>query len=107
MKTNLQVSKPSQRMGNFTKIRNGLKDHIEAAQFTPVDLGVYLFLHLYAQWDSCICWTSAAGIASTFDHDKIKVAVRQVQDSLHRLRSRGYIDYPKGNGHRGGYPVLL
>jgi hypothetical protein len=87
----------------FLKLRNGLIEHVDGRQFTANDLGVYLFLHLHKNWRSGICWTNAAGVATTLDgspHSSVK-------RSFERLRERHYIQYRKGDGSRANYPVLL
>ena len=89
----------------FTAIRIGIKEHIEAGQFSDRELGVYVFLHLYANWQCGVCWTTAAGIKNTMKHKDVKL--RTVQNSLNRLRKKEYIDYPKGKGAQWIYPVLM
>jgi hypothetical protein len=89
----------------FTAIRPGIKEHIEVGQFSAADLGIYLFLHLYAKWDSGVIWTTAASIKGTMKHKDIKL--RTVQNCLNRLREKEYIDYPRGIGSGGVYPVLI
>lgn len=89
----------------FTAIRIGIKEHIEAGQFSDRELGVYLFLQLYARWDCGVCWTTASSIKGTFKHKDVKL--RTVQNSLNRLRAKEYVDYPKGDGTQWSYPVLL
>lgn len=86
----------------FTKIRNGLLEHVEAQQFTPGDLGVYLYLHMRANWRTGICWTNCQSIATTFGCEKW-----EINESFQRLRAKGYINYPHGNGRRGNYPVAI
>jgi len=92
-------------MTNFTAIRNGIKEHIEAGQFSDRELGVYLFLHLWARWDCGIIWTTAASIKGTFKNKEVKL--RSVQNSMNRLRKKEYIDYKPGDGSGWVYPVLI
>lgn len=89
----------------FSAIRHGIKEHIENGQFSDRELGIYLFLHLYARWDSGIIWTTAASIKGTMKHKEMKL--RTVQNCLKRLREKEYIDYPEGKGNSGVYPVLI
>jgi hypothetical protein len=89
----------------FTAIRPGLKDHIEGGMFSDRELGIYTFLHLYMRWDSGVIWTCASGIKNTMKNKEVKL--RTVQNSLKRMREKEYIDYPKGNGSGGLYPVLI
>src|SRR2546423_5257975 len=91
-------------MGNFTRIRNGLYGHIKAGRMSPFDLGIYVFLHLRVSWTTGTYQGCALTIACDFGDPKLK---EHIQKSLRRLRDRGYINYPKGNGSRGGYPILI
>lgn len=92
----------SSLMNGFTAIRLGLLEHIETGRFALTDLGIYTYLHMRRNWASGICFTNARSIATTFD-----VPHSTVKDSFRRLKEKGYIDYPEGNGARGSYPVLL
>ena len=89
--------------GGYVQIRNGLREHVAAGQFSPTDLAVYLFLHLHKNWKTAICWTNARSIATCFKLDHAST----VQDSFRRLRDKGYIQYRPGDGKRGSYPVLI
>src|ERR1700680_4913948 len=91
-------------MENFTAIRNGILDHIREGKICPFDFGIYVFLHLRADWSSGIFHGCAATIAYQFGDGKLK---KPIQRSLHRLRDRKYINYHEGSGQRGGYPVLI
>ncbi len=91
-------------MDNFTAIRNGLLDHIRAGKLCPFDLGVYVFMHLQAEWSTGIYYGCAFGIAHGFNDPNLK---EHIQKALRRLRDRQYINYPKGDGKRGSYPILI
>jgi hypothetical protein len=91
-------------MDNFTPIRNGLSDHIKAGWISPFDLGVYLFLHMHADWATGIYSGCALTIAYAFQDLSLK---EHIQKSLRRLRDQKYINYRRGDGSRGGYPILL
>ncbi len=91
-------------MDNFTAIRNGILDHIRDGKICPFDFGVYVFIHLRADWSSGICHACASTIAYQFGDPKLK---KHIQRSLHRLRERKYINYLEGNGKRGSYPILI
>jgi len=91
-------------MDNFTAIRNGILDHIRDGKICPFDFGVYVFIHLRADWSSGICHACASTIAYQFGDPKLK---KHIQRSLHRLRERKYINYLEGNGKRGSCPILI
>ena len=91
-------------MENFTAIRNGILDHLRDGKLCPFDLGIYLFLHLRADWSTGIYRGCALTIAHSFADPGLK---KHVQKSLARLRDRKYVNYKKGDGTRGGYDVLI
>lgn len=91
-------------MDNFTAIRNGILEHIQEGKLCPFDLGIYVFLHLRADWSTGIYHGCALGIAHAFNEPSLK---HHINKSLIRLRERRYINYPKGCGRRGGYEVLI
>jgi hypothetical protein len=91
-------------MDNFTSIRNGIREHIKAGKLNPFDLGVYVCLHLSVDWATGIYHGCALSIAFMFADPRLK---GHIQQSLRRLRDRGYINYRKGKGARGGYPMLI
>jgi hypothetical protein len=91
-------------MTGFSPIRRGLIEHIREGKFCPSDLGIYTFLQLTADWATGVCYTCAAGIASQFGDPGLK---ELVQKALRRLRENGYINYQRGHGQRGLYPILI
>jgi hypothetical protein len=91
-------------MDNFTPIRNGLLDHIRDGKLCPFDLGIYVFLHLRADWATGIYHGCALTIAHAFNDPSLK---HHVNKALIRLRERQYVNYRKGDGRRGGYPILI
>jgi hypothetical protein len=89
---------------NFTPLRNGLVDHIQQGKLCPFDLGIYTFLHLHADWATGVYHGCALAIAHGFSDPSLK---HHINKSLIRLRERQYINYQKGCGRRGGYPILI
>jgi hypothetical protein len=88
----------------FTKIRNGLLDHALAGKLAPFDFGLYVFLIMRADYSTGIYAGCALTIAYQFGDPSLK---EHVQKSLRRLRDKKYINYPRGNGSRGAYPMLI
>jgi hypothetical protein len=86
----------------FTGFRTGLREHIDTQRFVGYDAGIYLYLHMHARWTAGICYTCAPVIK-----DKLGIPLSSVQDSLYRMRDRKYINYPKGDGRRTSYAVLI
>ena len=91
-------------MDNFTPLRNGILEHIRDGKMCPFDLGVYVVLHLRADWSTGIYHGCAASIAYQFGNPTLR---EHIKKTLRRLRAKGYINYRKGDGERGGYPILL
>jgi hypothetical protein len=86
----------------FTAIRNGILEHVEESSFCLRSYGLYMYLHQRKRWLSGVVWTNAASIATSFGEKKTTV-----QSLMRNLRSKGYIQYPRGFGKKGNYPVLL
>jgi hypothetical protein len=97
-------SREAKRMKNFTPIRNGIVAHIEAGRLCPFDLGVYLLLHLRADWATGICHTCAGTLAYAFGDASLKP---KIQKALRRLRDKEFLNYRNGDGSRGAYPILI
>jgi hypothetical protein len=93
-------------MGNegFSKIRNGLREHIKDGRMHPTDLGVYLYLHMACDYATGIYKGTALGIAYGFGDESLKDLVKH---SLYRLRNLKYINYRFGNGLRRSYSILI
>jgi hypothetical protein len=91
-------------MDNFTPLRNGILEHLRDGRICPFDLGVYVLLHLRADWSTGIYHGCAASIAYQFGNPTLR---EHIKKTLRRLRAKGYINYRKGDGERGGYPILL
>src|ERR1035441_2955067 len=88
----------------FSKIRNGLRDHIKAGELCPTDLGVYLYLHMSCDYATGIYTGTALGIAYGFGDVSLK---DKVKHTLNRLRKSRFINYRSGNGKRKGYAILI
>ena len=88
----------------FSKIRNGLNEHVKQGKLCPFDLGIYLFLHMNCDYSTGIYRGNSASVALGFDDAKLK---KSVQKSLERLRSAKYINYKSGSGFRGSYDILI
>jgi hypothetical protein len=91
-------------MDNFTPLRNGILEHLRDGKLCPFDFGIYALLHLGADWSTGIYHGCAGTIAYQFGAPTLKPHINK---TLMRLRERKYINYRKGNGTRGGYPILI
>jgi hypothetical protein len=88
----------------FSKIRNGLRDHIKDGKMCPTDLGVYLYLHMSCDYATGIYTGTALGIAYGFGDVTLK---DKIKHTLNRLRKSRFINYRNGNGKRKGYAILI
>jgi hypothetical protein len=91
-------------MENFTPIRRGILDHLRGGKMCPFDLGVYVALHLRADWSTGVYRGCALALAYDFGDSNLRDHIKK---SLFRLRERGFINYPKGDGMRGSYDILI
>lgn len=90
--------------GGFVKIRAGLEDHLLAGRIGAFEVGVYLILHLQADFRTGIWTGSAPRIMGTAPRG---ASLRDIQRALKRLERIGFIRRFHRNGKRGNYRVLL
>lgn len=111
---------PKLSESGFIRLRVGIFEHAASGKMTPYDFAIYLTLHKWANWRSGICTTTAASLASNWgdwgsvaesgsdtEEQTTNRKRRTIQNCLHRLRERGYINYRTGDGKRGAYPILI
>jgi len=99
---------PKLRESGFLRLRKGIFEHIRKGTMTGMDFIVYCTLLNYADYSTGIVKTNATSLAATWGHlSEAKNSKESVQNSLQRLRKNGYIIYPKGDGKRGSYLVLI
>lgn len=91
-------------MPNFVPIFTGLVDNIANGEFTPASLGVYIVLHLHCGWDTGIYLGSSSNIGEHMGGVADKWVIC---DALAHLKRHNKINYPKGNGSRKGYRILI
>lgn len=88
----------------FTPIRNGIQEHLEHGRLGSFDLGIYVRIHLDADYRSGIWWGSAQKLIALAPFDG---SLRHVQKSLRRLEAIGFIRRFLIRGKHGNYPVLI
>jgi hypothetical protein len=91
-------------MKNFTPIPNETKEYLRTGKMSFLEFGVYVLLHLEADWTTGICHTCALTLAW---HSGDCKKERQIQRALLRLKRKRYINYRVKRGHRGCYPILI
>lgn len=103
MKAKDRGLKAPDKYKHFVRLRFGLKDHIKTGKMQGQDLGIYVALHLHADYQTGVVYHISAPYLATF----LRESVHKVRRSLCRLEKSGYI---KRFGHRGqvsGYDILI
>jgi len=91
-------------MNGFTPIRNGILEHLESGRITLLEFGVYVLLHLRADWATGIYRGCALTLAyQSGDPDNRT----QIKDVLFRLKRKRYINYSPLKGKKGAYEILI
>jgi hypothetical protein len=72
----------------FTKIRNGLREHVKQGKLPMGVLGLYVYLHMECNWQTGIYHGTALGIAFGFSDSGSKAMVNK---NLSHLKKNGYI----------------
>lgn len=91
-------------MTGFTPIRNGILEHLESGRISLLEFGVYVLLHLRADWSSGIYHGCALTLAyQSGDPDNRT----QIKDTLLRLKRKRYINYSPLKGKKGAYEILI
>jgi hypothetical protein len=94
----------SQILEGFTKLTETARRAVGTGIRDPFDLGVYAHIKMEANWSTGIYHGTAQGIAYKFGNLSLE---KRVQRSMSKLRAAKLINYPPGNGRRGGYDVLV
>lgn len=91
--------------GIFSRIRHGLKEHIEQGRLrgSGSELDCYISLHLHAELDTGVCWKMSAPFLARF----LGADLFQVQLSLRSLERKGYIKRFNHRGQKSFYPILI
>jgi hypothetical protein len=88
----------------FIQIRRGLLEHTERGAIGFLELGIYLQIHLQANYETGVWMGSAAKLAATAPRG---ADGRSIRRSLENLERAGYIKRFTTRGKRGNYPVIL
>lgn len=88
----------------WSKIRAGLEDHLVSGSIGAFEAGVYLILHLQADFHTGIWTGSANRLLSTAPRG---ASLRDMQRALQRLGAIGFIRTFHRHGERGNYRVLI
>jgi hypothetical protein len=91
-------------MDNFTPLRNGILEHLRDGKLCIFDFAIYVCMIMRSNWATGIYHGCAGTIAYQCGEPNSKPKINK---TLIRLRSDGYINYRKGDGKRGGYPILI
>jgi hypothetical protein len=88
----------------FAKIRAGIEEHFIAGKLGAFEVGVYLVIHLQADFRTGIWIGSTPRILATVPRGASR---RKVQHALERLSKIGFIRAFRTQGARGNYHVLI
>jgi hypothetical protein len=91
-------------MDNFTPLRNGILEHLRDGKLCIFDFAIYVCMIMRSDWSTGIYHGCAGTLAYQCGEPNSK---SKINKTLIRLRSREYINYRKGDGTRGGYPILI
>jgi hypothetical protein len=89
---------------NFVPIRLGIQDHLLRGEISLFELGVYVLIHLQADYSTGIWRGSAARIAATASRG---IELRKIQRATEHLTDLGLLRPLHRHGTRGNYPVLI
>jgi hypothetical protein len=89
---------------SYAIIRSGVLDHLIRGKIGYVDLGVYVTVHLQADFSTGICWTSAPRLLGSAPRG---ATLRDLQRSLQTLRESLFLRSFHVDGQRGNYALLI
>jgi hypothetical protein len=88
----------------FIQIRRGLEEHLVSGQIGVAEAGVYLVMHLQANFKTGIWVGSAPRLLATAPRGE---NLRDMQRAIERLAEIGFIRVFHEHGRRGNYHVLI
>jgi hypothetical protein len=91
-------------MDNFTPLRNGILDHLRDGKISLFEFAIYVCMIMRADWKTGVYTGCAGTLAYQCGEPKSKSKINKV---FIQLRRKEYINYRKGDGTRGGYPILI
>lgn len=89
---------------SFAILRSGILDHLLAGELGYSELGIYVTIHLQANFKTGIWWGSAPRLLATAPRG---TSLRKVQSWLQTLSAIGFLRPFHDHGARGNYPVLI
>jgi hypothetical protein len=92
------------KSNGFIQSRRGLEEHLDASRLSLFEAGVYLLIHLQANYESGIWVGSAPKILATAPRG---TDLRNVQRAIERLREIGFLKVFHTHGQRGNYRALI
>jgi hypothetical protein len=88
----------------FIPVFTGLDEHLYQGKFTPTSLGIYLLLLRHCHWGTGVYFGCAGRLENLFGGTANKAVINH---ALAHLRGNRLINYPKGDGTRGSYNILV
>src|SRR5579885_3495750 len=91
-------------VAGFVKIRRGILDHLLSGIISIFEFGIYVILHLQADFRTGVVKTSAPRLRAAAPRG---AKMRDIQRALQRLSHIGFIRIFRISGKRGNYHVLI
>lgn len=91
-------------MKGFVKIRRGLEEHLVSGQLGFLEAGVYLLIHLQANYETGVWVGSAPRLLATAPRG---TDLRKVQRALQRLCQIGFVKVFHTHGKKGNFRALI
>jgi hypothetical protein len=91
-------------MRGFVKIRRGLEEHLVSGQLGFLEAGVYLAIHLQANYETGVWVGSAPRLLATAPRG---TNLREVQRAMQRLCQIGFVKVFHTHGKRGNFRALI
>jgi len=88
----------------YAIVRSGIVEHLISGRLSLFDLGIYVVIHLQADFKTGIWRGSAPRILAT---SPAGTSLRAVQRGLERLNEIGFLRSFHQRGLRGNYPILI
>jgi hypothetical protein len=88
----------------FIQIRRGLDEHLLAGRISLFEAGVYLVIHLQANFETGMWVGSAPRLLAAAPRG---AALRDIQRAIEHLSEIGFLRTFHTHGQRGNYPVLI
>src|ERR1700756_3227779 len=98
------MSRGSSASENYVPIRTGILDHLVRGDISLYELGVYVLIHLQADYSTGVWRGSAPRILANAPRG---AELRDIQRAIKHLEDVGYLRSFRKHGQRGNCPYLI